>query len=92
MAITTDEPATAYTQVLNQAGAWDNYRPADWLDGLTPTTPPTDSDNDGMPDDWETTNGLNPNDGSDHTTVMPSGYTAIEAYINEVADGLVAGS
>ena len=106
--ITTDTPANAYTQVLQDAGAWPrdivtrwaiedvqnrtgewgNRRPADWLDGLTPGTPPIDSDDDGMSDTWETENGLNPNDGTDHDTIMPSGYTAIEVYINELADNL----
>ena len=28
-------------------------------------TPPEDSDHDGMPDEWEKTNGLNPNDAND---------------------------
>lgn len=46
-------------------------------------------DDDGMPDAWETDHGLDPVDGSDHSTVMPSGYTAIEVYINELADGIV---
>jgi hypothetical protein len=56
---------------------------------LTATTPPTDDDDDGMADDWETANGLDPSDGSDHDTVMGNGYTAIENYINELAEALV---
>lgn len=72
-----------------RTGSWGNRRPADWLDGLTPGTPPVDVDLDGMADDWELGNGLNPGDGNDHTTVMPSGYTAIEEYINQLADRLV---
>ena len=82
----------AVDDTQNRGGAWGNRRPADWLEGLTPTAPPLDSDNDGMPDAWENTHGLNPNDGSDHSTVMPSGYTAIEEYINELAESLVSGS
>jgi hypothetical protein len=42
-----------------------------------------------MADAWERSHGLDPTDGSDHATLMPSGYTAIEAYINELADGLL---
>ncbi len=56
--------------------------------GLTPTPALLDSDNDGMPDFWELTHNLNPHNGNDHTTIMPSGYTAIEEYINGLASGL----
>jgi hypothetical protein len=59
------------------------------MDGLTPSAPPPDSDDDGMPDAWETARGLDPGDGTDHATLMPNGYTAIEVYINELADQLV---
>ncbi|MBL8025565.1 MAG: T9SS type A sorting domain-containing protein [Fibrobacteres bacterium] len=49
-----------------------------------------DTDKDGMSDSWETTRGFNPNDTADYKTIMPSGYMAIEAYINELSDTLVA--
>ncbi|MEM7052804.1 MAG: pectate lyase precursor [Acidobacteriota bacterium] len=81
----------AVSEVEARNGAWGNRRPADWLDGLTPTTPPQDNDNDGMADAWEQQRGLDPGDGSDHRTVMPSGYTAIEEYINGLADALTGG-
>jgi hypothetical protein len=42
-----------------------------------------------MPDNWEIAHGRNPQDGTDHNIPMPSGYTAIEEYINELADDLV---
>ena len=42
----------------NDVGGWEDYpeehRPADW-----------DTDNDGMPDAWETEHGLNPSDAGD---------------------------
>ncbi len=57
--------------------------------GLTATTPPLDSDDDGMPDLWELANGLNDLNGSDHTTIMSSGYSAIEEYINALATALI---
>jgi len=48
---------------------------------------PLDSDGDGMPDAWETGQGLNPRDVSDAARVDPvSGYTQLERYLN----GLVA--
>ena len=67
--------------------------------GLTPGKAPKDSDNDGMPDDWEKAHKLNPNDASDNSKIVPAGaskddrhagYTWIEFYINELADKLVA--
>jgi len=46
-------------------------------------TPDTDSDNDGMPDDWEKAHGLNPNDVSDASSDLNGdGYTNIEDFIN----------
>jgi hypothetical protein len=51
-------------------------------------TKPLDSDRDGMPDYWEITHGLNPNDSTDVKTPMNGGYDAIEVYINELADTL----
>jgi hypothetical protein len=47
----------------------------------------TDTDEDGMPDGWEKTNGLNPNDPEDRNTIAPSGYTMLEEYINGLAGG-----
>jgi hypothetical protein len=46
----------------------------------------TDTDKDGMPDDWEKKNGLNPNDGNDHAQyTLSKTYTNIEVYLNELA-------
>ncbi len=54
---------------------------------LTCTTAPVDTDGDGMPDAWETANGLNPNDATDGAKVASNGYTNLENYINSlVAD------
>ena len=46
--------------------------------------PRQDSDHDGMPDEWETANGLNPNDPSDATTIREDGYMNIEWYANSL--------
>ncbi|WP_197088636.1 FlgD immunoglobulin-like domain containing protein [Rufibacter radiotolerans] len=46
---------------------------------------PTDTDRDGMPDAWETTNGLNPNDPADRNADANSnGYTNLEEYLNGI--------
>jgi len=48
-------------------------------------TAPTDTDHDGMPDDWEIANGLNkdiPDDRND--TIGNSGYTNLEIYLNSL--------
>ncbi|MFT3825387.1 MAG: pectinesterase family protein [Chitinophagaceae bacterium] len=59
---------------------------------LASTTPPTDTDHDGMPDTWETANGLNPNDASDRGTFAANGYTNLENYLNSlVTDNPVIG-
>jgi hypothetical protein len=48
-------------------------------------TPYKDSDNDGMPDDWEIKYKLNPNDASDAVKDLNGdGYTNIEKYINNI--------
>ena len=43
---------------------------------------PTDTDNDGMPDNWESTNGLNPNADDANGYNFNNGYTNIENYVN----------
>ena len=45
---------------------------------------PADTDGDGMPDEWETTHGLNPNDSSDGTLRGDDGYTNLEYYLNSI--------
>ena len=90
-------------EVKTKTGAWGRNAPLEpsdewFLEGLTPTRPPTDSDGDGLPDAWERSRGLDPNAPSDASrTVMAGesandrhqGYSQIEFYINELADNLV---
>ena len=51
---------------------------------LNPGKPLTDSDNDGMPDDWEKANGCNPADAADAAMTAANGYTNIENYLNSL--------
>ncbi len=55
-------------------------------------TPIVDTDKDGMPDEWEIANGLNPNDPADASTVSldtKGWYTNIEVYANELVEGIM---
>ncbi len=45
---------------------------------------PADTDGDGMPDEWETANGLNPNNAEDGPATAENGYTNLENYLNSL--------
>jgi pectate lyase len=45
---------------------------------------PADNDRDGMADEWETANGLNPSDDTDRNLTTVEGYTALEVYLNSL--------
>ena len=49
-------------------------------------TAPDDSDHDGMPDDWETANGLNNSDPEDRNGIGKGGYTNLEIYLNSLVE------
>lgn len=49
---------------------------------LESTSPPVDTDHDGMPDDWEAARGLNPKVNDSAEDRDGDGYTNIEEYIN----------
>lgn len=54
---------------------------------------PADTDGDGIPDEWETAQGLNPNDKTDGAAVCSDGYTNLEHYMNSlVSDIMEAGN
>ena len=108
---TTHTAEQAYEKVLQYAGAClhsqNDNKPsdagADWSAWpvLSSESAPTDSDGDGMPDAWETANGLNPDDAADGPIVGSDGYTHLENYLNslvatitedEYAGGVVMGS
>lgn len=71
----------------------EDLKPSDAADDWSPwptlnsTEAPTDTDGDGMPDDWETANGLDPNNAKDGNSRNSEGYTMLEVYLNSlVAD------
>ena len=71
----------------------DDNRPADAPEDwsawptLVSGSAPTDTDGDGMPDEWESANGLDANDPADGKTIGADGYTNLEHYLNSlVAD------
>ena len=73
-------PKDSYKQGIitdpRQMGGYPEYKP--WQ-------PYQDTDLDGMPDEWEMRNGLNPNDPSDaNGDLNGDGYTNIEKYINAI--------
>ena len=57
-----------------EVGGWPEYQGA---------TPPSDSDHDGMPDEWEVKHGFNPRDPADgKLDANGDGYTNLEEYLN----------
>jgi hypothetical protein len=50
---------------------------------------PVDSDNDGMPDDWEVEKKLDPNQADNNNYTLNSNYTNIEVYINSLVQDLM---
>lgn len=61
---------------IRQMGGYPEYKGSPYID----------SDKDGMPDEWEIANGLNPNDPSDaNRDCTGDGYTNIEKYINGIS-------
>ncbi len=52
---------------------------------------PLDSDGDGMPDEWETANGMNPNDPADGPAIAENGYTNLENYLNSLVAHIMEG-
>ncbi|MFC6020762.1 polysaccharide lyase family 1 protein [Plantactinospora solaniradicis] len=48
-------------------------------------TAPADGDRDGMPDNWERSNGLNPASAADGDDIGADGYSNVERYLNGLA-------
>jgi len=75
--------------VINRTGVWGAHIPNDLMDGLRPGKRSLDTDNDGLPDNWELANNLDPTNPKDVYFPMSSGYDAIEQYMNELAEELI---
>ena len=97
MVTDTREGLATYTGAGNHKGIVDSQednRPADAGDDwsawptLASAPAPADTDHDGIPDDWETANGLNPNDASDGAATASDGYTNLEHYLNAIVAGI----
>lgn len=52
---------------------------------------PVDTDGDGIPDDWENANDLNPKDATDGNIVGEDGYTNLERYLNSLVADIMEG-
>ncbi len=68
---------------LKPSGAGSNWSAWPTLKSLPQVT---DSDNDGMPDEWETANGLNPNKYDANGRNLSTAYDNIEVYINSLVE------
>ncbi len=73
----------------------DDLRPsdaaADWSawPELSQGTVLADTDGDGIPDEWETAHGLDPNDNADGKDWTTDGYTNLELYLNDLVANII---
>ncbi len=77
------ESITGWIDSQEEAGGWPE---------LAKGTPLPDSDGDGMPDEWETKHGLNPNDATDgntYTLDTKGYYTNAEVYFNSIVEPII---
>ena len=72
-------------ETAGKPGIIDSPADADGWPKYADAVPATDNDHDGMADDWEQANGLNPQDAEDGKRVVSEeGYTALEVYLNSL--------
>ncbi len=64
----------------NDVGGWPE---------LKSLKPLVDSDNDGMPDEWERENNLDPKTADNNAKTLDKNYTNIEVYMNSLVDNLM---
>lgn len=64
--------------------------PEQWGEYTFVTSTLTDTDKDGMPDEWEIAQGLNPNDATDGIKYnLSTDYTNLEVYLNSLVKSLI---
>ncbi|MCM1522594.1 MAG: pectate lyase [Muribaculaceae bacterium] len=92
-AIVTDD-ARKGNASFTSTGIIDSQDQVKYADGSTgwpnleEGTPRVDTDNDGMPDDWEVANGLDPNL-ANGSVVASNGYTNLENYLNSLVAHII---
>lgn len=87
---TKNGTATYSGSVSKIAGIVDTPSDVEGFITYESTTAPTDSDDDGMPDDWETERGLNPNSADDRNDyTLDNGYTNLEVYLNWIVRDII---
>ena len=76
--------------IIDKVSDVNGYTEANFGTGSRPAS--FDSDKDGIPDEWEKANGLNPNDASDALTYSLDAkgyYTNIEVYANSLVENIM---
>lgn len=83
------------TAKFGENGIIDNQDQIKYSDGTTgwpalkQSAAEVDTDGDGMPDEWEKANGLDPANPKDGATVAKDGYTNLEHYINSLVEEIM---
>ena len=80
----TYKPDNAMSDKSKKSGIIDTQTDVGGWPELKSTTAPTDTDHDGMPDNWEIMKGLNSNNAADRNNVAADGFTMLEKYLNSI--------
>jgi hypothetical protein len=80
--------ATYTGSVTKLPGIIDTQKDVGGWPTLVQTTAPLDTDGDGMPDDWETANKLDPKTANANGRDLSTGYDNIEVYLNSLVKSI----